>query len=82
MLKQVEGTPTDERTQDDDQSDAYSRSGSSPRRRASWAAAKPPTTMPTAIISPCQATVIGPISIVGSMPIVITDGTALTFVAP
>jgi hypothetical protein len=34
--------------------------------------------MPTAIISPCQASVTGPISIVGSIPIVITDGTAIT----
>jgi hypothetical protein len=29
--------------------------------------------MPIAIVSPCQARLIGPISIVGSMPIVITD---------
>ena len=51
----------------------YSRSVTSPRLRASKAATTPPTTMPIAIVSPCQARVIGPISIVESMPIVITD---------
>jgi hypothetical protein len=50
--------------------------GARRRRRPGWTA-RPPTTMPTAIISPCHATVTGPISIVGSMPIVITD-TAVT----
>src|SRR5919109_4956388 len=33
--------------------------------------------MPIAIVSPCQAIVIGPISIVGSIPIVITETLAL-----
>jgi hypothetical protein len=42
---------------------------------------RPPSKTPSAIVNPCQATVIGPNSIVGSMPIVIATGPAVTLVA-
>ena len=54
------------------------RCESSPRRRASPRAIKPPTTIPMAIVMPCQARVIGRSSMVGSIPIVMTPGTAIT----
>lgn len=41
------------------------------RFRSGQMTARPPIRIPIAIVSPCQASVTGPSSIVGSIPIVI-----------
>jgi hypothetical protein len=79
VLEQVERASAAERADDQDQPDRVDALGlEAAPAGASSATASPPTMMPMAIVSPCQAMVIGPSSIVGSIPIVITAGSAVT----